>query len=235
MLTLYFIGAVVSAVCVAAVAKRKQPKGLPAAGPPPEDRGEAVRRVLKHLQRKSIGEIREGEAAVMVGTVLAIDGIQPLAAPISGRPCLGYHLDIRLGILDERMRFRQLHEEARCTSFRVVDDTGASITVDADGLELAITDTPATLWPPPHPPALTQRIGYLVRLPITVEEGLLHPGMRVLVCGVVSRELAASDYRDGAPQLILRASATFPLVASTDADLFAEANRPIAPEELHRR
>lgn len=170
----------------------------------------------------------------MIGTVVAIDGVQRIAAPISGRDCIGYHLDIRLGVFDDHMRFRQLHEEARCTSFRIADETGV-ITVDADGLELAITDTPATLWPPPHPPALTRRIGYVVRVPITIEEGMLQPGMRVLVCGVVSRELAASDYRDGTPQLVLRASATFPLVASTDGDLFAESQRPIAPEELHRR
>jgi hypothetical protein len=51
---------------------------------------------------------------------------------------------------------------------------------------------------------------------------------------VLTREKLASDYRDGDSQLVFRASATFPLVASTDRDLLRQGDRPIAPAELRR-
>jgi hypothetical protein len=38
---------------------KKAPLVLPPPGPPPEDRAEAVRRVLKHLQRKTIAELED--------------------------------------------------------------------------------------------------------------------------------------------------------------------------------
>ena len=213
---------------------RRTTNALPRAGGPPEDRGEAVRRVLKHLQRKTIAEVNEGTAAVIVGTVHALGGIQPIVSPITNTTCLGYHIDIRSAVFDEHMRLRQLKDEAACTAFEVRDETGA-IRIDPQGLELAITDAPAILRYPQHRPEIRARIpGWAYHLPITVEEGLLQPGMRVLVCGVAARELAATDYRDGVPALLLRASATFPLVASTDADLFHPGERLIAPEELHQ-
>ena len=60
-------------------------------------------------------------------------------------------------------------------------------------------------------------------------------GAQVLVCGVAVRELAPTDYRDGAHALVMRATSTFPLVASSDADLVKQTDRPIAPEELRTR
>jgi hypothetical protein len=222
----------VTTACIAALRPRRNRNALPPAGGPPEDRGEAVRRVLKHLQRKAIADVEEGTAAVIIGTVHEIPGIQPIVSPITGEACLGYHIDIRSAVFDEHMRLRQLKDEAACTAFEVRDETGA-IRIDPHALELAITDTPAVLRHPHHPLEIRQRIpGWAFHLPITVEIGLLQPGMRVLVCGVAARELAPTDYRDGVPALLLRASATFPLVASTDADLFHPGDRPIAPEEL---
>lgn len=216
--------------------RRSRPGGpLPIAGPAPEDRGEAVRRVLKHLQRRTIAELEEGTAAVVVGTVVAIPGVAALRSPAHDVECLGYHLDIRDSELDASLRFAQLHEDARCVAIEVHDETGA-IRVDPRGLELAITDAPIVLRVPPHPPALLLRLppGAHVR-GVTLEEGVLLAGMRILVCGLVARELDASQYRDGQPTLVLRASATFPLVASCDADLFVATTRPIAPEELRTR
>lgn len=213
---------------------RRGSTALPPAGGPPEDRAEAVRRVLKHLQRKTIAEVEEGTAAVIVGTVHEVPGIAPMTSPIANTMCLGYHLEIRSAVFDEHMRLRQLRDEAACTAFEVRDETGA-IRVDPHALELAITDAPAQLLYPEHPPEIRLRIpGWAYHLPITVEIGHLQAGMRVLVCGVAARELAPTDYRDGVPALLLRASATFPLVASTDPDLFRPGERPIAPEELHR-
>lgn len=235
MLTILFLSSIAGVTAFIAIRRPRTPAGLPQPGPPPEDRGEAVRRVLKHLQRRTIAEIKEGDAAVIIGTVHALPGITMLTAPITNAECLGYHLDIRSAVFDQYMRLRQLHDDARCTLIEVRDETG-SVLVDPQGLELAITDQPAQMWHPPFPPHVIGRIpGWAYHLPITIEEGLLRPGARILVCGVAARELAATDYRDGEQRLVLRASATFPLVASTDRDLFEPGDRPIAPEELRRR
>ncbi len=209
-------------------------KALPPAGEPPRDRGEAVRRVLKHLQRKTIAELGDGTAAVVAGTVRAIQGVPLLRAPFTGSECIGYHLDIRAARLENGIHFPQLREEARCVSFEVVDATGTLI-VSADGLELAVTDGPIGTWYPPLPPQVSVLVPAYHYFPVTVEEGLLLPGAQVLVCGVAVRELAATDYRDGAHALVMRATSTFPLVASSDADLFKLTDRPIAPEELRTR
>lgn len=210
----------------------KPPKPLPMPGGAPHNRAEAVRRVLKHLQRKTIAEVAEGTAAVLEGTVRALPHVQPLVAPSSGASCIGYHLDLRAGWIQHAIDFDQLHEEARCTDFELEDATGI-IQVSGEGLELAISDGPFQFWhqTPPH---LAARIPHHVGA-MTVEEGLVTPGVRILVCGVVTADLAASDYRDGKPVYTVRATASFPLVASTDRDLFLPGNRPIAPEELHRR
>ena len=190
--------------------------------------------MLKHLQRKPIGELEEGGAAVVIGTVREIDGVARISSPVSTTLCIGYHLDIRHALLDDKLRFVQLHDESRCVAFEVVDDTGM-VRVDPDGLQLAITDSATVRRNPPHPPVLGMRLPPRFRgSPITIEEGLLMPGTRVLVCGVAARDPQATDYRDGKTVLVLRASATFPLVASSDADLFRQSDRPIAPEELHR-
>lgn len=210
-------------------------RALPAPGPPPEDRAEAVRRVLKHLQRKTIAELEEGSAAVIIGTVKAITGIATLRSPLTGTECLGFHVDVRRAYLDETLRFRQLYELARIVEIEIEDSTG-SVRVSAEGLELAITNGSIAQWHPPLPASLFPLVPPPFRHEsVSVEEGLLHPGATLLVCGVAVRELGATDYRDGASALVLRATATFPLVASTDPDLLLPSDRPIAPEELHRR
>jgi len=210
-------------------------KALPPPGGPPENRGEAVRRVLKHLQRRSIAELEEGSAAVIVGKVVAIAGVVPLRSPITNTECLGFHVDVRAADLDQFLRIPQLRDMAQVVEIDVQDETG-TIRVSADGLELAITDAPIGRWNPPLPRALQSLVlPQYQHMPVTVEEGLLHPGMTILVCGVAVRERSATDYRDGASNLVLRATATFPLVASTDPDLLVPGDRPIAPEELHRR
>lgn len=223
---------------VVRVARRLFPSGpapLPPPGGPPENRGEAVRRVLKHLQRKTIAELEDGSAAVIIGTVKAIAGVAPLRSPITGTECLGFHVDVRLAELDQWFRFAQLSDVARIVEIEVDDGTG-TVRVSAEGLELAITDAPVHSWSPPLPAAVHALVPFqFANRPVTVEEGLLHPGARILVCGVAVRELGVTDYRDGASSLVLRATATFPLVASTDQDLFRPGDRPIAPEELHRR
>jgi hypothetical protein len=209
---------------------------LPApSGALPEDRGESVRRLLKHLQRRSIAELAEGDAAVIVGTVRALPGVALLRSPVSNTECLGFHVDVRSGELDTFLRFRQLQEIAQMVDIAVDDETG-TVQVRAEGLELAITDGPIGRWHPPLPPPIAALVPTRFHgHPVTVEEGLLQPGAKILVCGVVMHERSATGYRDGGTVLVLRATQTFPLVASTDPDLLVPGERPIEPGELHRR
>jgi len=240
MVSLFIFGCVVGGVVALLGPMVKQafgkgPKALPPPGGPPENRGEAVRRVLKHLQRSTIAQLEEGRASVIVGKVVAIAGVAPLRSPLSNTECLGFHIDVRVADLDQYLRLPQLNDLARIVEIDVQDETG-TVRVSAEGLELAITDGPIGRWNPPFPLALLPLLPLEhQRTPVTVEEGLLHPGMTILVCGVAVRERSATDYRDGASHLVLRASATFPLVASTDQDLLVPGDRPIAAEELHRR
>ncbi|MFN0251216.1 MAG: hypothetical protein ACKV2T_30350 [Kofleriaceae bacterium] len=231
------MGYVVRAVQATLHRKAKQ---LPKGAGQPRNRAEAVRRVLKHLERKKIAELVEGSAAVIEGTVRPLADVPPLTAPHTGSGCVGYHLDIRAGWVDHDASFPQLHDEARCNDFELVDASGV-IRVIGAGLELAITDGPVTFHGQGSvrflgnvPPHITTRVPHHDGA-ITVEEGLLMPGARILVCGVVSREAGATGYRDGTQVFTMRATPSFPLVASTDADLFVAGDRPIAPEELHRR
>lgn len=218
----------------ARVFRGKGPRPLPPAGGPPEDRGEAVRRILKHLQRRSIAELEDGAACVVIGTVRAIPGVAPLSSPVTGTACLGYHVDVRHAELDPALRLRQIFEAARCVELELDDGTG-TVRVSGDGLELAITTGPIGRWPA-LPDVLRPHVAPRWHgQPVTIEEGLLHEGAKLLVCGVAVRELGATDYRDGRSTIVLRASATFPLVASTDHDLLDPGDRPIAPEELRRR
>lgn len=190
--------------------------------------------MIKHLQRKEINELADGTAAVVQGLARAIPGVQLLRSPLMGLPCIGYHLDIRAVHLDG-YHFPQLREEARCVSFDLEDAHG-TLRVSAEGLELAVTDGPIGRWNPPLPPEIAALLPPQFQYwPVTVEEGVLLPDAPVLVCGVAVTELAATDYRDGAQLRVMRATATFPLVASTDADLFTMTERPILPEELRTR
>jgi len=210
-------------------------KALPAPGEPLRDRGEAVRRVLKHIQRKTSSELEDGTAAVVQGTARVIPGVALLRSPLMGIECIGYHLDIRATQPTSGFHLPQLREEARCVAFDLEDEHG-TLRVSAEGLEIAITDGPIGRWNPPLPPEIAALLPVQYQYwPVTVEEGVLLPGAPVLVCGVAVTELAATDYRDGAHLRVMRSTSTFPLVASTDADLFKMSERPILPEELRTR
>jgi hypothetical protein len=193
----------------------------------PVPRHEAVRRILRHIARRSIRDLVEGEAAVVRGTAIAI--ADPLIAPLTGRPCIGYHLQI-LSFDGE-----VLVDRAGCTAFAVADDTG-EIAVRAEGLEFAAIEAPmvTALWPPPlHirnliPAAQHGHVRYYT-------EGVLLPGASVGVCGVLYTPVIAGDlYREAKVRRELIASPMFPLVASSDSDLAVPSPRPVRPEDLRR-
>ena len=191
----------------------------------PPDRSEAVRRMLRHIARQPIAELAEGSAAVVRGTAGAVD--EPLIAPVSGRPCIGYHLLVR----DAASEF-VIVDHARCGAFSIRDDTG-TLHIHCEGLELAVVQVPQYLGPP-LPPAIAALLPRPWRgVPVRWSEGVLLENMSVAACGVVHLAPAAGElYREARHSLEFVASSTFPLVASPDPDLAVPSPRPYRPEEL---
>ena len=202
-------------------------RALPPGGGPAE-RPENVRRILKHLVRAPIAGLVDGTASVIHGRV---SGEPTLVAPLTGTPCLGFHISIRA----ETITAELLHDHARCGDFTLTDLSGA-LAVRGAGLELAITREATHAFEPPFPPWLRQLIPPRTKwIGVTVSEGLLRSGDEALVCGVASVERGVDNYRDGETVMVtLVATPTFPLVASTDDDLMAPGVRPIDPAELPR-
>jgi hypothetical protein len=217
MLTIVVIGVV--GVIVAGLVK-----GKPA--PHTVSRSEAVRRVLRHIARRPIAEVADGDAAVVRGAAVASD--EPLVAPLSGRSCIGYHVLIR-----EQMFGDVVVDHARCGRFSVVDDTGEAL-VSAEGLELAAIEAPPLVLVPPTPPAFARWVPPPWRgHHLVLTEGVLVPGAQVAVCGVMTTAIGAGDmYREGSARRLLISSPTFPLVASPDRDLEVPSPKPRRPEEL---
>jgi len=189
-------------------------------------RSEAVRRVLRHIARRPIAELAEGDAAVVRGMAVAVD--EPIVAPLSGRSCIGYHLLIRDSLTGEI-----LVDYARCQRFFVIDDTG-EVLVRSMGLELAATEAPPLhLWLPLPPYVLRWLPPSWRGQGVMITEGVLMPDAQVAACGVMQKTLVAGDlYREGHAHCVLVASPTFPLVASPDRDLEVPSPRPVRPEEL---
>lgn len=189
-------------------------------------RSEAVRRVVRHLVRRPIDELHDGDAAVVRGTASAI--VPPLLAPISGRPCIGYHVRIYL-----QAGYALIVDHARCNSFEITDATGR-VCVRAEGLELAVTTEPLSpAWPPLPPPLLLLLPAHCHGQPVRWTEGLLLEGAQVAACGVMRTTVIGGEmYRDLHTRGELIASPTFPLVASPDPDLAWPSPRPYQPEEL---
>jgi hypothetical protein len=216
------------AVAVIALGKTlfKPPKALPP-GAGPSDRVEGVRRMLKHLVRGSVAQLADGTAAVLHGRAT---GTPALRTPLSNQPCLGFHLSIRTLTFDATL----LYDHAVCGDFVLADETG-QVAVRGRGLDLAITKIEATRYDAPYPEWLLPLLPRYLPLGVEVREGRLMPGDEVLVCGVAALERDVDNYRDGEVILVeLRATPTFPLVASTDPDLVMQGDRPIDPAELPR-
>jgi hypothetical protein len=163
---------------------------------------------------------------VLVG---AVTGTPRLTSPLSGTPCIGYHVSVRAADVNYPLVF----DEARCGDFALADASGTA-EIRGEGLELAITAATAQRYERPFPGWLRPMApGWA--LVVDVREGVLQPGDTALVCGVATSERIADSYRDGAQvALALQATPTFPLVASTDPDLLRQGDRPIDPQELPR-
>lgn len=220
MLTVVALG--MTAMLVAQVVRR-----LSQRVPPVQvSRSEAVRRMIRHIARRHIGELAEGDAAVVRGTASAL--ADPLISPLRGRPCIGYHVLIRDHLLGTA-----LVDHARCSSFAISDGTGR-VDVPGDGIELAAVDVTFRVYSPPLPPALQRWLPPAWQAQtIAVSEGLLLDGMEVAACGVMRGAIGAGEhYREVQVHRELTGSPSFPLVASPDRDLVEPSHAPVSPEEL---
>lgn len=203
-------------------------KALP---PEPVDRAEKVRRVLKHVTRKKIGELLEGEAAVLIGVAQPLPGAVPLTSPLQQQPCIAYHVEQRATDLTQTL----VHENASCSDFLLRDDSG-EVLVRGMKLDFAVAIGP---W---VERLLRDANGHTM----LHREALLLPGAEVAVCGaLVMRSLPASgnhertlgtesDYRESNHRMELVATPTFPAVASTDDDLIIPPDQQISPAQLRR-
>ena len=197
--------------------KPKGARALPAP-PAPEDRAEKVRRVLKHVTRKKINELVEGEAAVVIGVAQPLPNSVPLTSPMNQQPCIAYHVEQRAPETFNSL----LQENANCSDFLLRDDT-SEVLVRGLQLDFAVAAGP---WVERYVPDATGQ-NRLHR------EALLLPGAEVSVCGaVVLRSIASADYRDSQHQMEIVATPTFPAVASTDDDLIAPPREQISPAQL---
>ena len=161
---------------------------LPSPGPPPEDRGEAVRRILKHLQRKPIGDLGSpGRGRRRCG---ACDS-RRRAAPFARDP----HRLPRLPPRHPRARPRRDTPHSTASRRRAMCRNRGARSHRSDprrtrGTRSSRSPTrPVRWWPPPHPPPL------LARLPrshhyatVAIEEGLLLDGAHVLVAAASHAE-----------------------------------------------
>lgn len=196
--------------------KRFGSSRLPPAGET-KDRSEKVRRLLKHLTRKTINQLVEGEAAVVVGHAFPVAGAPPLVSLLQQKSCLAFHAE-------QRTPNALLREDAACSDFILRDATG-EVLVRGERLEFAVAAGP---WFERIMPGA----GWLQ---LVHREALLLPGAEVVVCGtVVMRALAADDYRESTHQMELLATPTFPAVASTDDDITAPPEVQIAPQDVPR-
>lgn len=193
-------------------AKEANPQG------PVLERSEKVRRMLKHLTRKTISELVEGEAAVVVGQAFPVAGAPPLVSPMQQQPCLALHAE-------QRTSDALLREDAACGDFLLRDATG-TVLVRGAQLEFAVAVGP---W---FQRTMIGHGGVFV----VHREALLLPGAEVAVCGAaVMRARAADDYRESTHQMEIIATPTFPAVASTDDDITVPPDVQIAPQDVLRR
>ena len=134
--------------------------------------------------------VAEGDEVVIVGTVVAIEPL--LAAPVSGRACVGYLL---VGGLGDR---RRIHH--RLTRFAVDDGSARAIVVPSEPTELALELGRSSLR------RRTTGAAGLDELGMTeadrLHEGRLEPGATVAVYGAIQLLAVAgtsetSGYRDG--------------------------------------
>jgi hypothetical protein len=191
--------------------------------------GTRVRRALRKAPRIAIGAMQEGQVARVVGKV---SHGEPIAAPISGRPC--FYFD---AIVEERYRngWRRVLREKGGVPFGIEDGTGRAM-VDPTHADVALTFDASTRSGTfddatgPEEAFLARHKqksqGWVFNRTLRYREAIIEPNEVVAIMGQGVREpdpeAAGADrgYRDAPPTLLrMRGGQQSPLLVSDDPDL----------------
>ncbi len=93
-----------------------------------------ARRELRKAPKRKIAELRDGEVARLIGTVSS--HVPPLAAPLTGRPCVYYiaRLQTQSGA---KRSWQTVITEERGVPFIITDDSGRAI-IDPEGARVSL-------------------------------------------------------------------------------------------------
>jgi hypothetical protein len=183
-----------------------------------------TRRALRRLAVTPIARVADGTIAKVVGRLRFAK--EPLSAPLSERPCAGYHVVVE----DLNGKPSQLIEEEYCTDFIIEDETGKAL-IHINAPSVAITQDVhlrSGLFDNPTPAMeeLLRRHGcsshgtFLPRS-LRYREGVLEENELVAVAGLWRWEVdpdpkAASGYREAARRLFVSPAGDKPVLVSDD-------------------
>jgi hypothetical protein len=88
----------------------------------------ATRRELRARKRVDIGSVADGATVKISGTAAHVKGLEPLTAPLSGRPCVCWEV-----VVEEQVRtsksssWREIVRDQRAQRFVIEDGTGRAL------------------------------------------------------------------------------------------------------------
>ncbi|HEX5062076.1 MAG TPA: GIDE domain-containing protein [Kofleriaceae bacterium] len=180
---------------------------------------ERIRRTLRNMPAKKIGELSDDERAKIVGRVRALG--EALEAPISGRRCVAYSVSV----VEQEQNASHIRE-TKAVAFVVEDGSGRAL-VDPTAARIAIDGGPSVQTGTLHDPTpaaedLLLRHGKRPRHGVLYREAVITDGESIAVLGAGTREPdpdapPTEAYRgDARTRLRLTSSRKYPLVISDD-------------------
>ncbi len=161
------------------------------------------RRAAERRLDRGLGNFSEGEEATIVGTVVAIG--EPLAAPVSGKPCVAYRARVWNGHIN--FSTDPVLTRTRAVPFEL-DTADGIVQVVAEHAELVFDERPLIPRRVERETAFAQECGVVGTMSdINCAEVCVEVGSKVSVHGVVSMDVAMpgteSGYRDRVAKLKL--------------------------------
>ncbi len=192
-----------------------------------------IRRQLRKMAAKPIGQLRDDELGKVVGRARALEAV--LTAPLTGRPCVYF-----IATVEEHRSTGKTHywktiiKETRGVPFvledasgrAIVDATAARIAIDFDGRSQSGTfDDPTEAERAFLARHGEKGQGWIFNRRLRYREAVIAEGETIAVLGAGTREPdpdapPSEAYRGDAPtRLRLTSSPRYPLVISDDASL----------------
>jgi len=176
-----------------------------------------------------IADVSEGDLVRISGAV-KVDRKTVLEAPLTGRRCAGYVVEVFHATHRRDEGTVELVREQQLTNFVLEDATG-SAHIDTFGAELVLVrDRAESISGTLEPGVRAQHLlddhgieskGFLLQKNLMFREGILAPNEKITVVGKARREgdLSSSErsgYRDSATQLVLTGGGAGVLMISDD-------------------